>query len=64
MNTQPRHADKKDYSVEYIFKLEILHDPFVSSSVHRHVKLLKNKHPLEVENDDENIRTAIERLNM
>ena len=64
VNDQPRHVNKQNHRVKHIFKLEILHDSLVASCVHRHVKLLEHKHPLEVKDDDEDVSTPIESLYM
>ena len=64
VNDQPRHVNEQNHGVKHIFKLEILHDPLVASCVHRHVKLLEHKHPLEVKDYDEDVCTPIESLYM
>jgi hypothetical protein len=64
VNDQPRHVDEKDHSIQYVFKLEVLHDSLIASGIHSHIKLLKDKHPLKVEYDDEDVCTTIERLNV
>ena len=59
VNDQPRHVNEQNHGVKHIFKLEILHDPLVASCVHRHVKLLEHKHPLEVKDYDEDVCTPV-----